>query len=90
MKIKAIAVLAAMTLATPALAWEGQVLKCYGKVWQAPKYEVSQYLVKKSHTELEHNKHGQLMKVYYPAVYAEKKSLVKRGHWVMVEEPCKK
>lgn len=81
------AVLAA--LAAPAFAWEGQVVACYDKVWVPAKYATSKTLIMAAHDEWEHNGNGQMVKMHYPAVYKENKSLTTPGHYVAVKAPCK-
>lgn len=84
------AALAASTLAAPAFAWEGQIVACYDKVWVPAKYDYSKTLIMASHSEWEHNKKGQMVKVHYPAVYKQTKVLKEAGHYVAVKAPCKK
>lgn len=86
-KVLAGAILAA-SFAAPAFAWEGQVVACYDKVWVPAKYEYTQKLIMASHTEWEY-KNGQMIKVYYPAVYKESKHMVKAGHYVAKKAACK-
>jgi hypothetical protein len=78
---------AAGLFAVPALAWEGQVVECYGKVWSPPKYKYSEVLVKSSRTEWQH-RNGQVVKVYYAPVYKEVKTQTHEGHWIMRKEAC--
>jgi len=87
-KVLAGAVVAA-SLAAPAFAWEGQVVACYDKVWVPAKYDAVQTLIMAAHTEWEHNAHGQMIRVHYPAVYKEDKILVEPGKYVAVKAPCK-
>ncbi len=88
-KLIAGAILAASTFAAPAFAWEGQVVACYDKVWMPAKYATSKKLIMAAHTEWEHNKRGQMVKMHYPAVYKEMKSLVTPGHYVAKKAKCK-
>ncbi len=87
-KVLAGAILAA-SFAAPAFAWEGQVVACYDKVWVPAKYSTSKTLIMAAHTEWEHNGHGQMIRMHYPAVYKENRSLVEPGHYVAVKAPCK-
>lgn len=88
-KMIAGAVLAASAFAAPAFAWEGQVVACYDKVWVPAKYSYSKSLVMAAHTEWEHNKKGQMVRMHYPAVYKESKKLVTPGHYVAKKAKCK-
>ncbi|SPF81335.1 hypothetical protein [Pseudoprimorskyibacter insulae] len=83
------AALVASSFAAPAFAWEGQVVACYDKVWVPAKYDYSKKLIMAAHSEWEHNKKGQMVKVYYPAVYKQSKHLKEAGHYVAVQAPCK-
>lgn len=87
-KVLAGAALAIASFAAPAFAWEGQVVACYDKVWVPAKYSYSQKLIMAAHTEWEY-KHGQMIKVHYPAVYKEMKHLSKAGHYVARKAACK-
>jgi hypothetical protein len=87
-KVLACAVVAASTLAAPAFAWEGKVKACYDKVWVGPKYKVTKELVMAGHTEWEH-RNGQMVKVWYPSVYKENRTMTKKGHYVAVKAPCR-
>jgi len=82
------AFLAASAFAAPAMAWEGHVVACYDKVWVPAKYAVSKQLYMKAHTEWEH-RHGQMVKVHYPAIYKEHKTLTHPGHYIARKAPCK-
>lgn len=88
MKNKILIAAAAMCLAAPAMAWEGKVVACYGKVWSPATYSTKEVLVKKAKTKWEH-RNGQLVKVDYAPVYKEVKTLKHPGHWIMREEACK-
>lgn len=88
MKTKFIALpFAFAMLAAPAFAWEGQVKACYGKVWSPAEYSVTEILVKPARNAYEHRK-GQLVEMYYPPVYKEKKTLTHKAHWIMRKEAC--
>ncbi len=87
-KVLAGAALALATLAAPAFAWEGKVVACYDKVWVPAKYSYHQKLIMAAHTEWEY-KHGQMVKVHYPAVYKEYKKMEKAGHYVAKKATCK-
>ena len=88
-KLIAGVVLAASTLAAPAFAWEGHVVACYDKVWVPASYTYGKTLVMAAHTEWEHNKKGQMVRVHYPAVYKEEKTMKTPGHYVAKEAACK-
>lgn len=75
--------------ATSALAWEGKPLKCYDKHWVGPKYSTTKVLDKPAKTTWEHNKAGQMVKMYYAPMYMEQKTLVMEGHYVLREAKCK-
>lgn len=83
----AAAMTAAAFLAAPAMAWEGKVVSCYGKVWQPAKYSTHKTKVKESKTRWEH-RNGQMVEVYYPPVYKESRTMTKEGHWIMRKEAC--
>lgn len=76
----------------PAAAWEGQVVECFDKVYVAPEYRHTKHLVKEASTTLEHRgtgKHMQMVRVHYPAIYEETRTLVRAGHYVMRPAACK-
>ncbi|MBL6429599.1 MULTISPECIES: hypothetical protein [Maritimibacter] len=87
-KLIAGAVLAS-AFAAPAFAWEGHVVACYDKVWVPASYAYSKKLIMAAHTEWEHNKKGQMVKVHYPAVYKEIKTMTAPGHYVAKAAKCK-
>ncbi|KUF11556.1 hypothetical protein [Pseudoponticoccus marisrubri] len=87
-KVLAGVFLAATALAAPAMAWESQVVACYDKVYVPPKYKTHKKLVMAAHYEWEH-KHGQMVKVYYPAVYKEYRHKEHEGYYVARKAPCK-
>ncbi len=87
MKTILFAAAAAMTMAAPAVAWEGRTVACFDKVWVGPTYATSKKLVMAPHDEYKHTKHGVEL-VRYDAVYREYKHKVSDGHWVMKEVPC--
>ncbi|HKL44942.1 MAG TPA: hypothetical protein VJ906_01710 [Roseovarius sp.] len=77
----------ASLFSVPALAWEGQVVECYGKVWSPAQYDVTEVKVKSSRTAWEH-RNGQMVKVYYAPVYKEVKTKTHDAHWIMRKEAC--
>ena len=83
------AIAASLAFAAPAMAWEGQTIKCYGKVWSPAQYSVKEVLVKPARHALEHKANGQLAEVYYPPVYKEVKTRTHKAHWIMREEACR-
>lgn len=83
------AVAATLISATGALAWEGTPVTCYDKHYVGPTYATTKTLKKEAKTQWEHNKHGQVVEMYYPPVYIESKTLVTEGHFVMRAAPCK-
>lgn len=86
-KVLAGAILAS-AIAAPAFAWESQVVACYDKVWVPATYKYTKTLIMAAHTEWEW-KNGQMVKVYYPAVYKEDKHLAKEGYYVAKKAACK-
>lgn len=87
-KISAVVIAAAIVIGSPALAWKGQVVKCYDGVLVPAKYDYVKTLHSPARTAWEHRK-GQLVEMYYPAVYIEKKVLVTKQHWVKRQAKCK-
>ena len=87
MKTTFFAVTTALLLAGPAAAWEGQKVACYDKHWVPAAYKTSKHLEKPAKTKWEHVD-GQMVKMYYPPVYMEKKTLAKEGHWVLRKAAC--
>lgn len=83
------AVAATLISATGAFAWEGTPIVCYDKHFVAPQYAVTKTLKKPAKTMMEHNKHGQVVEMYYPPVYIENRVLIAEGHFVMRQAPCK-
>lgn len=88
-KLIAGAVLAASAFAAPAFAWEGHVVACYDKVWVPASYSYTKKLIMAAHTEWEHNKKGQMVRMHYPAVYQEVKTMTAPGHYVAKAAACK-
>ena len=92
-KIALPAIAVAMAFATPAAAWNGHVVVCFDKVYVAPEYKVTKHLVKHAKTKLEYrNGKGveQVYRMHYPAIYEEKRTMVRPGHYVMQPAPCRK
>jgi len=86
-KVLAGAILAS-ALAAPAFAWESQVVACYDKVWVPAKYEYKKELIMADHSEWEW-RNGQMVRVYYPAVYKETKHLAAKGYYIAKPAACK-
>ncbi len=89
--ILAAAVLAATGLAAPAFAWNetGQVVQCYNETYVGPTYKYTKKLIRAAEYKWEHNKAGQLMKVYYPPVYEQIKTKTSGGYVLEVPGKCK-
>ncbi len=90
--IPALALAMAPFFSAPAAAWEGHVVECFDKVYVAPEYKYSKHLVKHAKTKLEHRgsgEHMQVVRVHYPAVYEQSRTLVRPGHYVMKPAACK-
>lgn len=87
-KILVGAFLATSAFAAPAFAWEGHVVACYDKIWVPATYKTTKHLKMAAHTEWEY-RHGQMVKVHYPAVYIEKRHKDKPGHYVARKAACK-
>ncbi len=91
--LPALALAMAPFFATPAAAWKGHVVECFDYVYVAPEYRVTKHLVKAAKTKLEYRNGTageQIYRMHYPAVYEEKKHLVRAGHYVMRPAACKK
>ncbi len=91
--LPALALAMAPFIATPAAAWKGHVVECFDQVYVAPEYRVTKHLVKAAKTTLEYRNGTageQIYRMHYPAVYEEKKHLVRPGHYVMRPAPCRK
>lgn len=73
--------------ATSALAWEGRVVECYGKTWEPAEYSVMKVLETPERTEWQ-IRNNQKVKVFYPAVYREVRTMTKDGHWLMFKQAC--
>lgn len=84
----ALVVACASTFAAPAMAWEGKVVACYDKIWVDDVYSTTKHLHSKAKTKWEH-RGDQLVEVYYPAMYIEKRHLVTPGHYVKRKAPCR-
>lgn len=80
-------IIAAASLGTSAAAWEGKVLECYNKTLMPTTYNTSKELVKKAKTKWEH-RNGQMVKVYYPPVYVEHRTVKTPEHYVMQPAEC--
>ncbi len=91
--LPALALALAPFFATPAAAWKGHVVECFDKVYVAPEYRTTKHLVKAAKTTLEYRNGAgveQVYRMHYPALYEEKKHLVRPGHYVMRPAPCRK
>ncbi len=82
------AALALTTVAAPAFAWEGKVVACYDKIWVPAKYKVEKKLIMAAHKEWEW-RNGQMIKVWYPAVYKEIEHQVSEGYYIARKAACK-
>ncbi|MGR3492119.1 MAG: hypothetical protein ACU0DW_08675 [Shimia sp.] len=87
---KSISAAAAMVvaLAAPAFAWEGQVVACYDKVFVPAQFSTTKHLHSKAYTKWEHRGH-QLVEVYYPAMYIEKRTKTADAHYIKRKAPCR-
>ena len=85
--------------AAPADAFKGHVQSCYKQVWQPPVYRTTQHLVRAAYTQIEprgtcssqrrgHCSTVDAVKVHYPAVYKEKRTMVKAGRYVLQQVAC--
>jgi hypothetical protein len=75
-------------VAPMASAGTGKTIACYKQVQIAPKYRVKNILVKKKYRKYVHySDHVRLVEV--PALYREKKTLIKDGYTVLRETRCK-
>ena len=85
------AAVAAIGFAAPALAWDntGYAVQCYNETYVGPTYEYSKKLIREAEYKWEHNKAGQLVKVYYPPVYEQVKTKTARGYVLEVPAACK-
>lgn len=75
-------------MAAPAAAFEGHVKKCYAQHWQDPVYRTTQHLVRDAYKRIEYRGDHRAEKVYYPAVYKEKRTMVKKGRYVLRQVSC--
>ena len=85
--IIAATVVASAAFAAPAMAWEGHVVECYDETWVPDKLAKKKTLHSAARYAWEH-RNGQLVKVYYPAVYIEDSSVSKAGYWLKRKAPC--
>jgi hypothetical protein len=86
-KFSIAATIALGTFATSASAWEGDVIACYDTVREPAQYQVHQELVRAAYTEWEH-RNGQAVQVHYPAVYVERRRMVRPERYVNRPAPC--
>lgn len=80
---------APLYMAAPAAAFEGHVKACYAQHWQAPVYRTTQHLVREGYSQIEYRGKHRAEKVYYPAVYKEKRTMVKKGRYVLRQVACR-
>jgi len=81
------AFVAMAAVASPAVAWEGQKVACYDKVWVPATYTVKKYLEYPAKQKWEHHD-GQMVKMHYPAIYMTKRHVDKPGHYELRKAPC--
>ena len=81
------AIVAMAAAASPALAWEGQKVACYDKVYVETTYTVTKELEYPSKKKWEHHD-GQMVKMYYPPIYMENRHVDTPGHYVLRKAPC--
>ena len=89
--IIAAAIVTATGFAAPAFAWNdtGQVVQCYDETYVGPEYSYSKKLIRGAEYKWEHNKAGQMTKVYYPPVYEQTRTKVNAGYVLEVLAPCR-
>ena len=78
----------AVAFASTASAWEGQVVKCYDKIFVPAEFTVTKMLHTPARTEWQHCG-DQMCEVYYPAMYKEKRTLKTPAHYVKREAACR-
>jgi hypothetical protein len=91
--LPALALALAPFIATPAAAWNGHVVECFDKVYVEPEFRTTKHLVKEAEMRLEHRNGGgvhQVYRMHYPAIYEERRQLVRPGHYVLRPAPCRK
>lgn len=82
------AIVAMAAAASPAVAWEGQKVACYDKVWVPATYAANKYLKHPAKTTWEHA-NGQMVEMYYPPIYMEKRYVKTEGHYVLRKAVCR-
>lgn len=82
------AIVAMAAAATPALAWEGQKVACYDKVWIPATYATKKHLEYPAKMKWEHH-NGQMVEMHYPPIYMEKRYVKTPGHYVLRKAACK-
>lgn len=75
-------------LAAPAAAFEGQVRQCFVQHWQEPVFRATQHLVRGSFQRIEYRGNNYAERVYYPAVYEERRTRVQEGRYVLRQVAC--
>lgn len=76
--------------ASPALAWEGKVEKCFRKDYQAAQYSATKRKLNDEKFAYEHAGKDHVNLVRYPAMYVEELKKVQDDHYVLREVACKK
>lgn len=82
------AIVAMAAVASPALAWEGQKVACYDKVWVPATYHTKKILEYPAKMKWEHI-NGQMVEMHYAPIYMEKRYMTKEGHYVLRKAACK-
>ncbi|RKF15194.1 hypothetical protein D6850_10175 [Roseovarius spongiae] len=82
------AIVALAAAATPALAWKGQAVACYDKVWVPATYSTSKHLEFPAKTKWVH-RNGQMVQMHYPAVYKETRHVKTPGHYLLRKAACR-
>lgn len=85
--VSVMAVLGATSL--PAVAFEGQVQQCFRQTYEEPQYSVTHHLVRAAYERVEYRGNHYAERVYYPAVYEERRSQIHPGRYVLRAVPCR-
>ena len=78
----------AATASAPAMAWEGQKVACYDKVYVPATYKTTKHMKYPAKTKWEHH-NGQMVEMYYAPVYMEMRHVATEGHYVLRKAVCK-
>ena len=78
----------AAAAAAPAMAWEGQKVACFDKVWIPATYMTKKHLEYPAKMKWEHH-NGQMVEMHYPPIYMEKRYVKTEGHYVLRKAACK-